>query len=449
MNTNRLAHAGWALAIAGTLLSGCAHYTPEPLASGAPLAPDIAGLEAAPAPGPLTVEQVVALALANNPDLKATRLRRGIVRAQRLQAGILPNPTLGGALLPLISGPGSVPAWTIGLTQNVKALVTYRTRLRAAGDAVRQVDADIVWQEWQVAGQARQLAADLILGARSRPTYVATYDLLADRNAKLEKALAGGNATLATVAPDRVALQAARSALNGLDQRQLGLMHQLDALLGLSPEAAVPLASSVDLPPFDAAVIRAELATLPDRRPDLIALRMGYAQSDEQVREAILSQFPDLVLGAQSSSDNAKVINGGPIISVGLPVFDRNQGGVALAQATRGLLHAAYSARLVSATGQVQATLAEMEQLSAQLAAVERDLPTARQAADRAAQAFAGSNLDERAYVDLVTIRFAKERELMTLQLALLDRQIALQTLIGAGLPAVGSATDSGGAGRS
>ena len=175
---------------------------------------------------------------------------------------------------------------------------------------------------------------------------------------------------------------------------------------------------------------------------------MGYAQSDEQVREAILAQFPDLVLGAQGSSDNAKVINGGPDISVGLPVFDRNQGGIALAQATRGQLNAAYSARLASATGQVQATLAEMAQLSAQLATVERDLPAARQATDRAAQAFADSNLDERAYVDLVTIRFAKERELMTLQLALLDRQIALQTLIGAGLPAVGTAAD-GGAGRS
>jgi hypothetical protein len=33
--------------------------------------------------------------------------------------------------------------------------------------------------------------------------------------------------------------------------------------------------------------------------------------------------------------------------------------------------------------------------------------------------------------------RFAKEQEVLTLQLALLDRQIAIQTLTGAALPSV------------
>jgi outer membrane protein TolC len=300
---------------------------------------------------------------------------------------------------------------------------------------VKRVDADLLWQEWQVAGQARQLAADLILGARSRSSYAAAYDLLAARNAKLETALAAGNVTLASVAPDRVALQAARAALDKLDQRQLTLKHQLNTLLGLAPDAATPLADTVELPPFDPAAVRASLPGLPDRRPDLLALRMGYAQADEQVREAILMQFPDLVLGGGFNSDNAKVINGGPNLSVGLPIFDRNQGGVAMANATRAQLHAEYSARLAAVTAEVESTLSEIEQLSAQLALVRRDLPAARLAADRAEEAFSARNLDERTYVDLVTNRYTKEQDVMTLELALLDRQIALQTLIGAGLP--------------
>jgi len=68
---------------------------------------------------------------------------------------------------------------------------------------------------------------------------------------------------------------------------------------------------------------------------------------------------------------------------------------------------------------------------------VRRDLPAARLAAQRASNAFGASNLDERSYVDLVTNFFAKEQEIMTLELALLDRQVALQTLLGAGLPSV------------
>ena len=421
-------------------VTGCARYTPLPLATAPPLAADVRSLaraETIVATEPLSVAQVVDLALANNPDLKAARLRRAIAAGQTRQAGVLPNPSLTGAFLPLLSGGGAVPAWNIGLSQDIKALLTYRTRRRAAVDSERQVAADIVWQEWQVAGQARQVAGDLILGAASRQSYVAAYRLLAARNAKLEQALAARNVTLVTIAPDRVALQAARTALNALDQRQLALMHQLDALLGLAPDVVVPLATQIDLPRFDPAAIRAGLATLPDRRPDLIALRMGYAAADEQLRQAIVAQFPDVVLGGSVSSDSSKVINSGPNVAIGLPIFDRNQGNVAITRATRAQLQADYAARLATAVGTVGALLREMEQLTAQLAVARRDLPAARSAADRAQAAFGASNIDERGYVDLVYNRFAKEQEIMTLELGLLDRQVAIQTLVGDGLPTV------------
>jgi outer membrane protein TolC len=120
-----------------------------------------------------------------------------------------------------------------------------------------------------------------------------------------------------------------------------------------------------------------------------------------------------------------------------LPIFDRNQGNIAIARATRAQLNAAYSARLAAVTGEVGALLREMKQLSDQLAVVRADLPAARLAATRAAAAFGASNLDERSYVDLLTNSFTKEQEVMTLELALLDRQVALQTLVGADLPSI------------
>ncbi len=261
---------------------------------------------------------------------------------QSVPVGRFPASAFGG---------GHCPGLESGLAQDIKSLVTYRARRRAATASTRQVAADLVWQEWQVAGQARQLATDIIIGTRSRPTYVAAYDLLSDRNGKLERALAARTVTLVTVAPDRVALQAARTSLNTLDQTLLSQRHQLNALLGLTPDAVVPLATEPDLPPFDLTAIRAGLATLPDRRPDLLALRLGYAAADEQLRVAILSQFPDLILGGSASSDSSKVINGGPNAQVGLPIFDRNQGNVAVARATRAQLHADYAARLAAATG--------------------------------------------------------------------------------------------------
>lgn len=419
------------------LLAGCAHYSPLPLVTKPPLAATLATLDPASTAQPLKVEQVVALALVNNPDLKALRLKREIASGQTRQAGILPNPSFSGAFLPLLSGAGSVPAWNLALSQDIKSLVTYRTRRRAAADTERQVAADVVWQEWQVAGQARLLATDLIMGARMRAAAFANYRLLIDRNVMLETALAQRTVTLAAVAPDRVALQSARTALDAVDQRQLALVHQLNALLGLHADVLVPLAGTIELPPFDAAGIRAGLDTLADRRPDLIALRLGYAAADEQVRQAILAQFPDLILGATGSSDNSQVINAGPTAQIGLPLFDRNQGNVAIARATRAQLHADYSARLAGAIGTVEAMLAEMAQLSGQLALARHDLPATRSAADQVEAAFVAGNVDARTAVDLISNRFAKEQDIMTLEQALLDRQIAVQTLTGAGLPQV------------
>lgn len=150
------------LSLLALSLAGCAHYTPLPLATQAPLAPDLRSLDPSIPSEPLGVEQVVTLALANNPDLRAIRFKRGIATGQTLQAGLLPNPSLSGALLPLLSGAGSVPAWNLGIAQDIKSLVTYRSRRRAAADSEQQVAADIIWQEWQVAGQARVASVKVV-----------------------------------------------------------------------------------------------------------------------------------------------------------------------------------------------------------------------------------------------------------------------------------------------
>ncbi|WCT72209.1 TolC family protein [Sphingomonas naphthae] len=421
------------------LLGGCAAYAPLPLDTAAPpLA------TAPPFTGPLTIALAVDRALADNPDLRAARMKHGVAQAQRVQAGVLPNPSLAGAILPLLSGAGTVPAWNIALSQDIKSLITYRSKRRAAQDAAAQVDADILWQEWQVAGQARQITLDLIEGERTRPLLLDAFALLRERNRVMRQALAAGDATLVTASPSLVAFGAARTALDQLDQKQLQLRHQLNALLGLAPDVMLPLAAQADLPPFDPVSIRADLATLADRRPDLLALQLGYQAQEEAVRQAILMQFPDLVLGGSVASDNSKVINGGPQATIGLPIFDRNQGNIAIARATRAQLRAEYAARIAATEGEVRALLAQREQLAAQLAVARRDLPAIRTAAQRASAAFGDNLLDERAYVDLVIQRFTREQEIAALDLALRDREVAIQTLIGAGLPAASTIVPPG-----
>jgi outer membrane protein TolC len=419
------------------LLSACASYHPLELPSRPGLASSIGALDGGAVATPLQVGDVAQLAILNDPDLLATRAQHGLAQAQMLQAELPPNPQVSGAILPLAAGIGDTTAWNAGLSYDIKSLVTLSSRRRSARAAAGQVDAQILWQEWQVAGQARLLAVDLIEGDRLLRLLEQLRDLMAARGARSQAALAAGNATLSTVAPDIAAEQAARSQVLDLQRQQLSRRHQLNALLGLLPDAPVPLAPTPGLPSFDPAAVMQALPALADRRPDLIALQLGYRAQDEKLRAAILAQFPNLTFGVASGSDNANVRNVGPQISLELPIFDRNQGGVAIERATRQQLHDEYAARLAAADGQVRATLTEIALLTRQLGTVRADLPALQRAAASAQSAFDTGAIDNRSYVDLVSARTMKEQDLVTTEQALLERQVALVTLTGAGMPPV------------
>jgi hypothetical protein len=78
------------------LVGGCQSYAPMPPNRQARLAEHLSDLKFGDLPQPLSIDAVSVLAAANNPDLKAARTETGLAAAQLLQAGILPNPSLGG-----------------------------------------------------------------------------------------------------------------------------------------------------------------------------------------------------------------------------------------------------------------------------------------------------------------------------------------------------------------
>jgi outer membrane protein TolC len=419
--------------------AACAQYQPLPLASHPTLAGAVSGLrhDGYTVTAPLTVSEVAMLAVQNDPDLLAARAQHGVAQAQLLQAGLLPNPQLVAAILPLVAGPGVTKAWNAVLSYDIKSLITLSARRGAARDAAQQVDAQLLWQEWQVVGQARLLAVDIIEGNRSLALLKHTRDLLAQRERRSRHALAAGNATLSSVAPDVAAFRTAQIQVNDLERLQMSRRHQLNALLNLAPGVPLPLTDTPDLPSFDPNAVERALPTLAERRPDLIALQLGYRAQDAKLRAAILAQFPNLNFGISGGSDNSNVRNIGPQIAMELPIFDRNQGNVAIERATRQQLHDEYAARLAAADGQVRAMLTEIALLRRQLDLSRRDLASTARAAQAATAALAAANLDERSYVELVSARYAKEQEILSLEQSMLEQEVAIATLIGAGMPPV------------
>jgi outer membrane protein TolC len=422
-------------------LAACETYEPLPLDAVSHLITDPAALNHASVDptAPLDAAGFTRLVLENNPDLLAGRADRDVAQAQVLQAGLLPNPQLSGNYGVLLGGPAQFDAWTAGFGEDIKSLVTLSAQRAGARLDAKKVDADLLWQEWQAIGKARLQFVDTVEQQKLRDLLQENRALFADRAARSAHALAAGDIDLATATPDLTALSDLDKQIANLDRQMLSRQHDTDAMLGLAPDVALKFVDHIDLPPIDPAATESALTTLAERRPDLAALKLGYGSEEEKVRGAILAQFPALVFGGSGGSDTSHVLTFGPQITMDLPIFNRNQGNIAIERATRQKLHDEYGNRINAAAGEVTALLREQALLQQQAATVRAALSHAIAIADRAQHAYGVGYIDERAFVDLQMTRLAKQQELVGLEQLMLEQQVAMATLTGAGMPAITS----------
>ena len=433
------------IGLAGSLLAACAADRARPLPLRPMLASSVQQLDrsrpgaATPIPGdqPLSIVEVGLLAVQNSPDLKALRAQAGVAQAQVVQAGLLPDPVLSGSYNVLIAGPAVANAIGASLTGDITSLITLSARRRAAGKAAQQVDASIVWQEWQTISRAQTLTIDLVQQARLLASLRQTLGLLQQRAATTRLGVAQGNATLQALAPDAVAVTSLQTQLDATVLAQEQRWQSLDALLGLEPQVRPLLGHVLAVPAIPAAEVADLLQGLPARRPDLIALQLGYASQEASLRAAVLGQFPALALGPNYGNDTTRVQSAGPAISVALPIFNRNRGAVAIQRATREQLRVEFEARLATATAGAHALLTNLALQVDQLAAARAGLGPARRLAADAETALRGGLIDELSYVQLVVARLEQERQVIGLEQQVLDERTALATLLGAGLPPV------------
>lgn len=421
---------------ASAILGGCTVYHPLPLALDAQPKDAVESLQhTTPLPQRLGVEDIALLVLQNNPDLRAARSQRSLAQAQVLEAGILPNPSLSAGYSFLISGAGTTNPITLALSEDVRALITRSGKRRAAKQSARAFDATLLWEEWQTIGKARLAAVDLIEGEQQRRALAKTVTLLQERTARGREALGRGDITLITLLPDLAATADARKRLDDLQRQQDTKRRDLNTLLGLAAEAPLPLEERIVLPPIDADAVAEALHSLPERRPDLLALQFGYRSQEERVRTAILAQFPLLTIGGIADRDNTDVRSAGPQITLELPVFNHNQGAIAVERATRAQLHDEFTARELAARSEVLALLAGQALLQEQLTGKRAELGELTLAIQRADSAFAAGDLDERSYVDTVFAQSSKEQEVLAMEQSVFEQQVALATLVGAGMP--------------
>lgn len=384
-----------------------------------------------PADG-LDFTEAAVLAVANNPDLRTARAERGIAASQLMAAGILPNPQLTAGLdHPFNVGPGYVNAFNLGLSYDIGSLVTRSAAIAAARSASRKVDWSILWQEWQVVQKARLLFIRSSEEGKERLELQGYRDLLADRYRRASQAMAQGNLTINAASANLAELQAAQGRLAELERRHSRTTHELNALLGLAPDVPLTLTGGVELPAIDAEEAHKLLSQLPRHRPDLLALQAGYESQEEEVRQAVLAQFPALNIGLTRARDTSDINTYGFGITITLPIFDRNQGSIATARATRQQLYDEYQARLNGAYSEARSILDQIALMRSQYRQVAEAIPPLERVVGTAEAALTAGNMEFATFAALRSSLFEKRLEALALEQALLEQRAILQTVLG------------------
>jgi outer membrane protein, heavy metal efflux system len=362
--------------------AGCVTYRPQPLASD-----DVEAVLASPnrdvltraasqlshprlAPitldfsRPLSADEVAVIAVLANPDLRALRTQQQVADAQSFKAGLLPDPQLSLGFDQVLSpsDPALSTGWAAGLTFDLLGpLATRRTERQVAEAAAQQVRLDIAWQELATAGQARLLALRVDYQREAAQLARVASDTAQHALRRSLAAAVAGDLKRDDVEAQRIAAADNMSRALAAERDYGATQLELRRTLGLKPHEALELAPPTPLSPWHAFDADALFANARRDRLDLQALEAGYASQEGAVHRAVLGQYPRLAITLNRARDTSAVQTFGPAVSLDVPLWNRNRGEVAVAEADRARLHAEYATRLHQTRSDIAVLIAGLD----------------------------------------------------------------------------------------
>ena len=306
-------------AVAARLSDRVGHTLPGDAAPGSFTLPPGVALDA------LTEDAAVAVALWNNAAFQELLVDLGIARADLVQAGLLPNPEF------VYYWPEANKPFKYLFDFPIEALWLRPVRLKAAGREADRTAERLAQAGLDLMRDTRQAYADVAL-AHERVRVAGESVKLRGRIADLaEKRFKAGDISQQEAATARIdALQAEQDAARiGYDVPVLE--ERLRNLLGLGARRD-PLRPD-PLPPPDGATFDPDALTQEAiaSRPDALAAAQAVTAAEARLRFAKLGWVRFLGLMDATSGQGSHVL--GPAVRFTVPIFNRNQGGIARAEA--------------------------------------------------------------------------------------------------------------------
>jgi len=378
----------------------------------------------------LDMTEVAILAVLSNPDLKIRRAQYEVAGAQVFSAGLLPDPQLSTNFdKPTGNTTALVNGWGAGLGYDIIPLITRQAQLNSQKGLQKKVQLELLWQEWQVVQQARSLVVRYQLEEQRLALLHAMKNLYQARYQHSKTGMMQGNITLDVNGTDLTALIDTFSQITQLAQQHNETSHALNQLLGLQSDAVIKLEKLPDESPLNQTSVQDQLNRLSEIRPDLLALKAGYQAQEENVRAAILAQFPSFIIGINRAKDTGGVYTTGITVGLTLPLFSGNRGGIAIERATRKQLSREYTARLLQAKNDVSRLLKLQTIVEKQQIDLHTYLPRLKILVERARKAYNRGDINALTFLNMESTWVNKRLEQISLQQTQWENRIALQTI--------------------
>jgi cobalt-zinc-cadmium efflux system outer membrane protein len=312
-------------------------------------------------PASWDLTMLVLAAFYYHPDLDVARAEWTVTKAGVIAAGGWPNPKLGTLFQYDVNPAAGVSPWTLGPNFDIPIETAGKRgyRITQARELSETARFKIANSAWQVRSRVRKSLIDLYAGRQREAFLKKQFEVQENFTRMLNQRFSLGMVALPIVTDARIARDKTRLALDDAKRQAAESAVQLADSLGLPAAAIAAVDLSFDfidrLPgEFPGEEARQQALS---NRPDILAGLAEYAASQSALQLEIAKQYPDIHIGPGYLWDQGE--NKWSIgFSLTLPVFNRNQGPIAEAEARRQQAAARFTALQAQIINEIDRTLA-------------------------------------------------------------------------------------------
>ncbi len=292
-------------------------------------------VSAQPAPGgTLTLTQALAEAFERHPQLAKLQAAVAVQDAFLRAAGVYPfNPELSLSANARL-GDATTADFEVGIAQEFEIAGQRRRR-----QGVAHADADVAHYVLQrtlqsIGAQVRWAFVDAVAQRELVEIARAELELSAQLVELTKRRMDAGAGTLLEVAVARAELSKTEEQFNATSGEYAIARAELGYVIGLGPAALPEPVGAVaqEEPPLTMSLDEL-MAAARANREDLVALRKTEIAARRRIELARAEAWPNLTIGAFVGQEAGSEVLVGGRLTVPIPLFERNQGGIAIAQA--------------------------------------------------------------------------------------------------------------------